>query len=217
MVAPEETLKSKQTRSRHQRGADRKRDREVFETAARIFYEKGYRAATVQDVANALGILKGSLYHYISSKEDLLFELLLDAHQEVDRILREVEAVPDLGPLERIELYIHRQVLYGATNLHKVSVYYADLDQLEGTHRDEILARRGEHEAFVRDLIVAAQKRGEVRHDDPTILANCLFALVIWIYRWYKNDGPIEPAELARSCTAFALGGLRTGAHPRPA
>ena len=54
----------------------RNREHEVVEAAVKVFYEKGYAASTIQDVADVVGVLKGSLYHYISSKEDLLFRIL---------------------------------------------------------------------------------------------------------------------------------------------
>src|SRR5829696_10388529 len=83
----------------------KKRDREVLEAAARVFYERGYSDASVQDVADELGILKGSLYHYIDTKEDLLFRLLQETHDEIYKILEEVSAMEDLPPLERLEIY----------------------------------------------------------------------------------------------------------------
>ena len=70
--------------------ARRKRDEEVVAAAAKVFYERGYSAATVQDIADELGILKGSLYHYIKTKEDLLFRIFEEVHKEVEAILEEV-------------------------------------------------------------------------------------------------------------------------------
>src|ERR1044072_692841 len=94
------------------RGATKKeRDDEVLDAAARVFARRGYADASVQDVADELGILKGSLYHYIKMKEDLLFWLLEAVHADVEVILEDVSQAEGLGPLERIELYVRRQVL----------------------------------------------------------------------------------------------------------
>src|SRR4026207_1251516 len=86
--------------------APKKRDRGVLAGAARVFYERGYSDASVQDVADELGILKGSLYHYIDTKEDLLFRLLEEVHVDVQRILEEVEALDGLDPLARLHEYV---------------------------------------------------------------------------------------------------------------
>src|ERR1700754_5048275 len=101
--------------------APKKRDREVLEAAARVFYERGYSDASVQDVADELGILKGSLYHYIDTKEDLLFRLLQETHDEIYEILEQVSAMEGLDPLQRLEIYIRRQVEYNIDNLLRVS------------------------------------------------------------------------------------------------
>lgn len=85
---------AKTTRQR----APRKRDREVVDAAARVFYRKGYADATVQDVADELGILKGSLYHYIDTKEDLLYRLFEEVHADVEQIREEVAAA-DAEPI----------------------------------------------------------------------------------------------------------------------
>src|ERR1700679_3195574 len=80
----------------------RRRDREVLRAATTVFYERGYASATVQDVADALGMLKGSLYYYIDSKEDLLYRLLLEIHDGVDEVLAEVEAAEGLSGIEKL-------------------------------------------------------------------------------------------------------------------
>src|SRR4051795_7441902 len=90
----------------------KRRDEEVLDAAARVFARRGYSDASVQDVADELGILKGSLYHYIATKEDLLYWLLEGVHADVELILEEVSQADDLSPLGRIELYARRQVLY---------------------------------------------------------------------------------------------------------
>src|SRR4029079_10204677 len=96
--------------------APKKRDREVLDAAARVFYERGYSDASVQDVADELGILKGSLYHYIDTKEDLLFRLLQETHDEIYLILEEVAALEGLNPIDRLEIYIRKQVEYNIDN-----------------------------------------------------------------------------------------------------
>ena len=82
--------------TRRAHGGARPRDREVIEVATRIFWEKGYSGTSVQDVADALGMLKGSLYYYIDSKEDLLERIFEDSHDEVRGIAAGILAMP--GP-----------------------------------------------------------------------------------------------------------------------
>src|ERR1700744_339601 len=81
------------TRARAGRANGARREREVLDAATKVFSSRGYADASVQDIADELGILKGSLYHYIDSKEDLLFRLLEETHDEVQTIMDEVAAM----------------------------------------------------------------------------------------------------------------------------
>jgi TetR/AcrR family transcriptional regulator, cholesterol catabolism regulator len=196
----------------------RRRDAEVLDAAAEIFYERGYATATVQDVADSLGMLKGSLYYYIDSKEDLLYRLLNGIHDGVDEVLVAVEAEAGLTAIERLELYVKRAVEYNARNLKKVSVYYHDIDQLTGARRKEILARRRGHEDHVATLIRQAQADGDAVADlDAKLLTNCVFGTVIWMYRWYRPGRGISAEVLSEACARFVRYGLRGDAPPRPA
>lgn len=194
----------------------RKRDAEVLEAAARVFHERGYANASVQDVADAVGILKGSLYHYINTKEDLLYRLLEEVHEEVEQVLETVAAEPDLGPLERLHLYVSRQIAYNARNLVRISVYYHDVERLSEERRDAIHALRRKHEDFVTDLIRRAQEDGAVnREASARVLSNYIFGSIIWVYRWYRPRGRIRPDELAGIGADFAINGLRAEGVPR--
>jgi AcrR family transcriptional regulator len=188
--------------------APKRRDREVLDAAAKVFYERGYAAASVQHVADELGILKGSLYHYIKTKEDLLFRLLQETHDDVDRILGEVQAVEGLSPLERLHLYVRKQVEYNIDALERVSVYYHDVDRLAEGRRKEIFARRRVHDRFVAELIAAAQASGEADPgQDPKLLSPNIFATIIWVYRWYR-PGRYRRDQVAQACADFAIRGV---------
>ena len=181
----------------------------MLETAADIFYEKGYASATVQDVADALGMLKGSLYYYIESKEDLLYRLMDEIHDGVDEVLFEVLASDDLTAIQKLDMYARRQVEYNVRNLTKISVYYHDLDQLAGARLKEIVGRRRAHEDHVVALIQQAQADGDADASlDAKLLSNCVFATIIWIYRWYRPGRGISAEQLSETCAYFALHGL---------
>ncbi|HEY4279620.1 MAG TPA: TetR/AcrR family transcriptional regulator [Conexibacter sp.] len=206
-------MATKPRRARATARNTRKREQEVFDTAAEIFYKHSYADATVQDVADALGILKGSLYYYIKTKEDLLFRLLEQVHDEVDEILRATaEESVELEPLERLELYVRRQTEYNLKNLVKITVYYHDLDRLSAERRRAILRRRKAHEDFVGGLIRAAQASGAVDPGlDAGLLRNCVFSTIIWTFSWYQPRGRFKASEIADLCARFALGGVTAG------
>jgi AcrR family transcriptional regulator len=185
----------------------------VIDTATAVFARRGYASATIQDIADELGILKGSIYYYIDTKEDLLFELFEQIHAEVDVLLEEVQAAPASDPLARLALYVRTQTTYNLTNLLKISVYYNDLEQLEPERRTLIGKRRAVHEAFVAGLIKQAQRDGLIDPDrDPKILANQVFAIIIGPYRWYKPRGRVTVDEVAAASVQFVTAALGRGA-----
>jgi len=186
----------------------RGRDQEVLEAGAEVFARKGYAAATVQDVADELGILKGSLYYYIRTKEDLLFRVMLEVHEAADALHAEVEAA-ELAALERLLLYVRLQLAWNARNLVKISVYYNDLRQL-GTERLAEIRQRGRaHERFIVDLIAEGQRAGDIIPEaDAFLLANQVFAVIIWPYRWFRPRNRQSIDALTAMCVDFVRGGL---------
>src|SRR6201991_697359 len=198
-----------QNRTKPSPGSRPRRDQEVLDAAVKVFHERTYAAATVQDVADELGILKGSLYHYIDTKEDLLFRLCEAVHRDVEALLEEVRAFEGLSPLERLRLFVRRQVEYNLDHLPEISVYYHDADRLEGERKAEVAAMQRSNTLFVTGLIREAQEAGEADTTvDARLLANCLFATVIWTYRWYRPKGRDSRQKIVDACAAYAIGGL---------
>jgi TetR/AcrR family transcriptional regulator, cholesterol catabolism regulator len=196
-------------RTRPGRANGARREQEVLDAATKVFYSRGYSDASVQDIADELGILKGSLYYYIDSKEDLLFRLLDETHEEVQAILEEVAALEGVGPLDRLREYFGRQVAYTTRNLAKMAIYYHDLDQLSAGRRKDLNRKRRVHEKFVIDLIEQAKKAGEVDSEiDANLTVNYLFGSMIWVYRWYKPGGKFKTDQVSQGLADFVTRSL---------
>ncbi|WP_235490550.1 helix-turn-helix domain-containing protein, partial [Frankia sp. AvcI1] len=94
-------MKSRREKATGQPTDRRNREAEILQAALEIFARKGYAAASIQDVADAVGVLKGSLYHYIDSKEDLLFQIFDNAHVDAERLMTELDAL-EVDAVERL-------------------------------------------------------------------------------------------------------------------
>jgi AcrR family transcriptional regulator len=195
----------------------KKREREIIDAAAEIFHRTGYADSSVQDVAEAVGILKGSLYYYIDSKQDLLYRVLLEVHEDAEGILESIEAMTDATPLERIAAYVKRHVEYNVRNVTKVAVYYHDFDLLSPERRADIRRHRRRYEVFLEGLIREAQVAGDVPADaDPRVLSYCMFGTMNWTYTWYRPDGRVSVAQLCDMIADYTVNGLRKRAdEPR--
>lgn len=194
-------------RPRQEAAPPRRRD-EVIDAAARIFHAKGYAAASIQDVADELGILKGSLYHYIDSKQDLLFAIIEESHR---RTMEELEQWLTLkgGTLVRLRAFLHGQVLTYCRNVQRVGVFLQDLRSLSEEQQARILAERDRYDRVVRDLIRAGQEEGVIdREVDAKLAAMAIFGMLNWISTWWRPDGPSTPEQVADEFTDLALSGL---------
>jgi AcrR family transcriptional regulator len=193
----------------------RRRDAEVLEAAVNIFNERGYADATMQDIADSLGILKGSLYYYLDTKEDLLYWLLVDIHDGVDKLLEEAMAGEDLRAIERLEKYVALQVQFNVRNLKRISIYYHEIDRLSPPRRKELVDRRKVHDRQIVGLVKQAQEDGDADATlNAKLLSNCIFGTIIWIYRWYRPSSGPTIAELTKTCVHFVRCGLSPAAAP---
>ncbi|HTX13039.1 MAG TPA: TetR/AcrR family transcriptional regulator [Solirubrobacteraceae bacterium] len=194
----------------------KKRQREIIDAAAEIFYRKGYSETSVQDVADAVGILKGSLYYYIDSKEDLLFQMLLEVHEDAKSVVTETASL-EIPPLDRLRRYIQRHVEYNARNLAKIAVYYHDFGLLSPERRKAIVGQRNFYEDFVQGLIREAQQRDEVDPSvDPLLISNAIFGVANWLYTWYRPDGSATPEYLGKLYAEVIVEGVTAGNMPKP-
>jgi AcrR family transcriptional regulator len=123
----------------------------MVDAAVRLFAEKGYGSTSVQDVADAIGVLKGSLYHYIDSKEDLLFQIFYQAHRENDELIKEISEL-DLDAVAKLRVYIERTLQTTIANLDRTSLYFRDWRNLTGERLETLIQERRSYDRFLRDL-----------------------------------------------------------------
>jgi TetR/AcrR family transcriptional regulator, cholesterol catabolism regulator len=194
--------------SRSRRTETPQRRDEVLAAATRVFHEKGYAATSIQDVADALGMLKGSLYYYIDSKEDLLFAIIEEVHRGTMERLEQWLQI-DADTLTKLRAFLRWQVLTYCRDVEKVGVFLHDFRSLSEEHQQQILVERDRYDRSLRELIRTGQREGVVADDvDPKLAAMAIFGMMNWISTWWRPDGPNTPEELADQFTDLALAGI---------
>jgi AcrR family transcriptional regulator len=201
-------------RSARRSGGERKpreeRWAELIQVATQVFYEKGYDGASLQDIADRLGMLKGSLYYYIQSKEDLLFEVINTVHTEGLAVIRARSEI-DGGPLERLESVIVGHVEHTCRNLVPTAVFLHELSALPDERRREVLGSEHAYQSVFRDLIEKAQAEGLVRADlDPRLAALSVLGSTNWVYRWFRPGGTFTPEQIGAEMAEMAIRGIAT-------
>lgn len=182
----------------------------MTQAACDIFWEKGYRAASLQDVADRVGVLKGSLYYYIESKEDLLWRIVEDVHVEAIEILDQALAL-EASPIERIRFYIGRHVEWYLSNFRAVTVFFREWRNLAGERLRIEKDRRRSYEQVVHGLMAAAQEAGEVSPElDLHYAARYVLAAVNAVPDWYRPGRGKSAARIAEAYAEMTVG-LLTG------
>ena len=196
--------------------ARRNRRDEVMRAAIEVFFDKGYAASSVQDVADAVGVLKGSLYYYMESKEDLLRWIVEDVHAQSKAILDEVLAM-DVPAIERLQEYIERHLKWYLVNVEEVTVFFRDSRYLTGESLQTATTRRRAYERAIRNLITVAQKEGDVDGSvDPKSAAHFILSAVNHVPDWYRRGGGDPVSRVAATYADLTVGTL-VGTRPRPA
>ncbi|MBU8865623.1 TetR/AcrR family transcriptional regulator [Paenarthrobacter aromaticivorans] len=160
------------------------RDDNVIAAAISVMSDKGYASTSIQEVAERVGVLKGSLYHYFSSKEELLYRILEESHEQSREIHREVIEL-DLPPLETLLLYVRRLSVWYLANVERANIFFTEMKHLTG---DRQVAAAGWGRAFERDIsdqVVAGQADRSIRDDiDQRLLTRFILGAVNNVRFW---------------------------------
>ncbi|MGH2674035.1 MAG: TetR/AcrR family transcriptional regulator [Actinomycetota bacterium] len=180
------------------------RREQILGEAAHLFGRRGYHATSMRDIGEATGLLAGSLYAHISSKEDLLHQIVLEAAHTFLGGLEAIRAEP-APPEERLRRAMRAHVSVVAENVDAAWVFHHEWKALTGERQDEIrrLRRRYERlwDEIVRELPGIA---------DPRFARLLVLSAANWTYTWYRPDGPLSPEEVADRFTDHLLRGLGT-------
>jgi TetR/AcrR family transcriptional regulator, cholesterol catabolism regulator len=182
------------------------RRQELTRAAARLFAEKGYHGTSVGDLAEALGMQKGSLYAHIESKADLLWEVASEGAEAFHAALDEV---PEEGPVvDRIRAALRGHLRVVADQLDVATVFTREWRYLEGERRDLYVAERRRYEDRLRALFREGREHGELRTDlDDGTAALLALSAVNWAYTWLRPGADTD--ALADRFTALLVEGMR--------
>ena len=187
------------------------RREELSRTAARLFAERGFHGTSMGDLADAMGIQKGSLYSLTESKQQLLYETMREGadafHAGLDAIREELPAV------ERIRLALRSHLRVVAEQLDIATVFTREWRYLEGSQREELLVERRRYEERWRGLFREGVESGELRTDlDVNAAALLALSAANWAYTWLTPGRNTD--ELADLFTAILVDGIRGYATP---
>src|SRR6267143_4220710 len=182
---------------------------EILRTAARLFQQQGYDATSMNDVAAALKLSKGGLYHHFQSKDEILFHIMSHAmeitEQRVINVVRRIE-----GPEDRLRTLIrlHIEVVLSPRD-REITVILHENHPLPPALRKRINARKKEYIHFLENLMAEVQQSRQARgRVSPRAAAFALLGMLNWIYQWYKPEGDLQANNLVPQFTELIFGGI---------
>ncbi len=179
----------------------------IIGAAAELFGEKGYHGTSVRDISSEVGILAGSLYSHIESKQELLAEILRRYAIEAHETLTSLEHAP-LSTREKLRgvFAVYFQMISKAPSQARVAVH--DFRSLEPRELDASRRRRRETQDIVVRILGQGIERGEIRRVDPKLVATAVFSITNWAVEWYDPAGPMTPDEAGGFFADLLVDGL---------
>jgi len=179
-------------RRRQRRSAAR--EKSIRAAALRIFRQKGYHAASMQNIADAVGLYKGSLYYYVSSKEELLVRLF---EGRADQVLGDLRAITTGTCTDQLRAMVHAYVLGVLTNLDSVRVYLREEHALPPAALRRVHAEQRTMRDLFERVISDGMRDGSFVGTDPKLAALALLGMCTWVHRWYRPKGRLTEAAIA--------------------
>jgi AcrR family transcriptional regulator len=183
---------------------------EILRTAARLFQQRGYDATSMNDVAAALKLSKGGLYHHFQSKDEILFEIMDHAMEITQvRVLDPVRGIADPEERLRALIRLHIEVVLSPRD-REITVMLHENHPLPPGLRKRINSRKKDYVHFLENLMAEVQEKGrhQTRKVSPRAAAFALLGMINWIYQWYKPEGELQAQNLIPQFTDLIFGGI---------
>lgn len=180
---------------------------DILEAAAQVFRQKGFHGASMADIAGAVNLQKASLYHHVSSKQEILLALLDHALELLFERISVVSSQP--VPADRkLREMIHAYLRILAENTDVAAVLLFEHRSLERKWRTRHIPNRDRFEALWRGVLAEGVQKKLFSCDDPALTARAMLGILNWTLTWYRPDGDLTVDQIADQYTKLLLKGL---------
>lgn len=181
---------------------------DIVEKSIKLFNEKSYSATSVQDIADALGVTKAALYYYVSSKEEILYEIfdqtMTTAEKRMEKLMEEKMSVQ-----ERLKAIIFNHIMAVFDEAPNISIFFTEKPHLAPDKQKAIITRRRKYEDIIAEVFRQGVKEMVLDKSIdivPTVYA--LLGMCNWLYHWYDPQGRLKPEELSELYANLLLNGI---------
>ncbi|NLK96525.1 MAG: TetR/AcrR family transcriptional regulator [Epulopiscium sp.] len=174
--------------------AKNKRD-EILIQAANLFRKKGFSGTSMQDIARDVGILKGSIYYYFNSKNEIFREVL---NKGISPVLKNAEFImaKDLSPAEKLRELLRSHIDYIMHDNYSLILYFQEKEKISVQEIKKYLESRNKYEKIFKDLLAQGIKQGVFPKVDITLTVYAILGMCNWIVQWYNPKGSRSPKDI---------------------
>jgi len=179
----------------------------IKKVVAGLFARKGFNGASMRGIAKELGMTQSSLYHYFKNKEEILFILMNDAMDEALSTIEKILA-RNLSSKEKLKQVLKFYTEYYAGAPDNLFLLVNEMQSLNKEHFNTIREKQWQYINSIRSVLTALQRENAMKSIDLTASTFAFFGMVHYTIKWYHEDGPIEPRELANQFVEIFTGGI---------
>lgn len=186
---------------------------EIFAAALHLFQAKGYHGASMQDLADAVGMQKASLYYYIRSKQELLVLVCERGAGAFTQELTDIVA-SDLNATEKLRRALECHLVALCEQLELFTVFLREQKFLGDEQKEKLRGEGKQHADLWARILKQGITSGEFRQVNISVTTLAILGMCNWLYEWYSPDGAFQPRQIAGMFSELVLNGL---AQPAPA
>jgi AcrR family transcriptional regulator len=180
---------------------------DILEAAAQVFRQKGFHGASMSDIAEVVNLQKASLYHHVSSKQEILFELL---DRALELLLERISPIASqtLPADERLRHMIREYLQILAENTDLSAVLLFEHRSLEGKQHARHVPNRDKFEALWRTVLADGVRTKKFMCEDISLSTRAILGIMNWTITWYRPNGDLAIDEIADQYSNLLLNGL---------
>lgn len=185
---------------------------QIYRVAAQMICERGFDACSMKDIADAVGITKAGIYHFIPSKKELLFAIMNYGMDTLETaVINPAREIADAEQRLRLIVTNHSMLIARGSNDEghdPVTILVEEEMGLPLPHRRKIKQRKRVYLDLVRGTLKELKAEGKLKDIDETAAAFSLLGMIMWLARWFRPDGRLSREQVAEEICKIALGGI---------
>lgn len=180
---------------------------DILEAAAQVFRQKGFHGASMKDIADAVNLQKASLYHHVSSKQEILLSIL---DRALELLLERISAitVQNISPDKKLQLMMREYMKILVDNQDLAAVLLFEHRSLERKQHARHVPNRDKFETLWKEVLADGVKVKLFKCDDPALATRALLGIMNWTMTWFNPEGPLTIEQIADQYSKMMLNGL---------